>query len=186
MFDLQDNLTRVRRLIHQLNQANSERWHHYGLPTFRFWLLLAFLLLPWLLWSRLVDRSRLLELLLTGMLISLWTILLDMAGYFLDFWFYPVEMIPMVPGAWPFDLAMIPVAYMLLQQYARSWRSYLAALCVMALVYAFIGEPMCIRLGLVIYYKWTYVYSVAVYLVFGISVRALVEKLMNRQKAALS
>lgn len=46
---------------------------------------------------------------------------------------------------------MVPVAYMLLYQYFRTWKSFILAQIIMALTYAFIGEPFCEWVKLVNY-----------------------------------
>lgn len=43
------------------------------------------------------------------------TILLHWVGYNLNFWDYPIEFVPLLPGALPFDVSMISVPYMLLR-----------------------------------------------------------------------
>lgn len=172
-----ENLLRARELINQLVQTNTERFMEYGFLTYRWWILLAFLIVPWVIWIKVADKKRMLEILFVGTLVIVITHLFDLVGYNLDFWDYPVELLPLVPGGMSFDLSMIPVAFMLIYQFYPTWKSYCIALLCMTVVYAFIGEPFAIRLELVIYIKWSNVYSVAFYILTGVAVKALVEKL---------
>lgn len=100
---------------------------------------------------------------------------LDTLGYNLNFWDYPIQLIPLVPEAFAFDLSMIPIAYMLLYQYCRSWKLYCMMLIGMSTVYAFIGEPFCNWILIVVYIKWKYYYSFVYYIITGIIVRMIVE-----------
>jgi hypothetical protein len=86
-------------------------------------------------------------------------------------------MIPLVPEAFAFNLSMIPVAYMLLYQYFKTWKSFWIGLFCMSVVYAFIGEPFCNWIMVVMYIKWKYIYSFVYYIVIGITIRAIVENL---------
>lgn len=52
----------------------------------------------------------------------------------------------------------------------------------MSLVYAFIGEPFCNWIMVVVYIKWKYMYSFVYFNVIGISVRVIVEKLNAKQE----
>jgi hypothetical protein len=181
MVDIQDNLSRARKLIHQLDQTDMQRWQEHGFPSYRWWLLVVFLVAPWIIWVKLADRRKLPELLLVGTLVMIVTLLLDVLGYNVDFWDYPVEILPLgVPGALPFDLSMVPVPYMLIYQYCSTWKSYLLALLAMAVVYAFIGEPLANWLDLVVYMKWTNLYSFFYYIAVGIGVRALVRNMTKQ------
>jgi hypothetical protein len=184
MFDKMGNLSRARKLVHELDQTDRERWLEFGVLTFRWWLLVAFLIVPWIIWAKLSDKSKTLEVVLVGSIVMLVTLLLDVLGYNADFWDYPVELLPLgVPGALPFDLSLIPVPYMLIYQHFRTWKSYLLALFGMAAVYAFIGEPLANWLELVRYLKWNVVYSFIYYIVIGVGVRALVMRLASKYTA---
>lgn len=72
--------------------------------------------------------------------------------------------LPLVSGALPFDLSMVPVSFM-------------------TVLYAFIGEPLSNWLQLIIYIKWSIFYSVCYYIGTGISVKAFVDKLKRMEGA---
>ncbi|SLL37322.1 Uncharacterised protein [Mycobacteroides abscessus subsp. abscessus] len=77
---------------------------------------------------------------------------------------------------------MIPVAYMLLYQYFRTWKIFIIAQITMVLTYAFIGEPFSEWVELVYYYEWRYSYSFIYYIMVGIVTRALILKLASLSK----
>lgn len=47
----------------------------------------------------------------------------------------------------------------------------------MAFIFSFIGESLSHYLDLVLYIKWTYFYSFLYYIILGISVKTIVEKI---------
>ncbi|MBP1153673.1 MULTISPECIES: CBO0543 family protein [unclassified Paenibacillus] len=174
---MDENMERASELITALVQTNMERFITYGFLSPQWWLLLAFLIVPWLIWFKVADKKRMLEIVVVGLLVAMATKVLDLIGYNLNFWDYPIQIVPLVPEAFAFDLSMIPVAYMLLYQYCKTWKSYCLGLVCLSVVYAFIGEPFCQAIMLVVYYKWKYIYSAVYYVVTGITVRVIVENL---------
>jgi hypothetical protein len=171
-------MEKARELISALVQTNMERFN-MGFLSPQWWLLLAFIIVPWLIWVKVVDKKKL-EIVVVGLFVAIVTKLLDLVGYNLNFWDYPIQLIPIVPEAFAFDLSMIPVAFMLLYQYFKTWKSYCIGLICMSVVYAFIGEPFCNWIMVVIYIKWKYIYSFVYYIVIGLSVRAIVENFKGR------
>jgi hypothetical protein len=104
---------------------------------------------------------------------------LDTVGVQFSFWEYPVEFLPVIPRAFPFDVSMVPVAFMLLYQYYRKWKSFIIAQIIMALAYAFVGEPLGEWINLVYYLKWNHLYSFFYYIVVGIGIRAILLKIVS-------
>lgn len=172
-----ENLWKLREVENKLIRAELETWLNNEFLTFHWWILVAFLIFPWVAWFLLANRHRLLETVLVGLMVIIPTTLLDAVGNDLSFWSYPTQLVPLTPRAIPFDMSMVPVAYMLMYQYFKTWRSFLIALVCMAGTFAFIGEPISHLLELVVYIKWKYVYSFIYYIVLGISIRSIVLKL---------
>ena len=71
------------------------------------------------------------------------------------------------------------VAYMLLYQYFKTWKSFSVGLVSMAAIYAFIGEPLTHWLDQTLYIKWKHIYSFFYYILAGILVRWMVEKVVG-------
>jgi hypothetical protein len=180
-----DDFIREREIIKELQLINDAQFH-FDSSSVQWWTLLAFLIVPWIIWIRVVDKHRIHQILLVGTLVISVTTLFDLIGYYFNFWDYPTEFIPLIPAALPFDLSMVPVPYMLLYQFCRSWKSYGMGLLCMAFIYAFIGEPFANWLLLVIYVKWSNIYSILYYILVGISVRAFVEKLNSLSTTSIN
>lgn len=166
----------LNELHHNFVKQDINHWLNHELFSWNWWLLVAFTVIPWIIWIMIVDRRRLLEILLFGTLIIISTSYLDTVGFDLIFWVYPFRLIPIGTLAIPFDISMVTVTYMLMYQFFNSWKSYSKALIFMAIIFAFIGEPVSIVLNLVYYIQWKYYYSFLYYIVIGILVKVIVNK----------
>lgn len=178
-----ENFWQTRELQDKLTQLNLEGWLENELFTWNWWLLLVFALLPWIIWIKFVDRKSLMEILLFGTFICIPTVFLDVIGYNYKLWDYPITFIPNIPRAIPFDMSMIPVSYMLLYQYFSTWKTYMIFLVVLAGSFAFIGEPFSVWANLTFYFKWHYVFSFLYYILLGITVKIIIEKIKSISKS---
>ncbi|MFJ5763144.1 CBO0543 family protein [Neobacillus sp. NPDC093182] len=134
------------------------------------------MLIPWIIWAKLVNRRRLLEIILVGTLAIIPTIFLNDIGSELKFWTYPFKFFPVAPSALPFDMSIVAVAFMLLYQTFEQWKNYMVALLIMPVLIAFIGEPISKALNLVYYIRWKYYYSFFYYIILGITIKFIVNK----------
>lgn len=182
MIIMNENLKAALKTVqthHENVKQDIEHWINYELYTWNWWILVAFIVIPLWIWIKLVDRNRLLEILLFGTSAIILTSTLDAVGVDLKFWVYPVQFTPLTPRALPFDIFMVGITFMLLYQYFQKWRSFLIALFIMAFSFAFIGEPISKKLNLVYYIKWKYYYSFFFYMIVGICLKAFVDKCKN-------
>lgn len=176
---------KVLERVHQLEQEafhlDRQGWFQYEVFTFEWWILVIFFIAPWILWFKLANRTKILEIVLVGTLAIIPTTLLDSMGLHFNFWVYPTQLIPITPRAIPFDMSMVPIALMLIYQYFETWKSYTIALLFMSLLFAFVGEPFSVWMDLVKYINWNYFYSFCYYFLLGVSIRALLIKLRRSQ-----
>ncbi|MEH7331202.1 CBO0543 family protein [Neobacillus drentensis] len=172
---------KIAELEEKVHRLDKEGWLQNEFLTWQWWVLGIFLIVPWLIWLRMVDKKRIIPILLFGMLFLIVTSLLDNIGLQFRFWKYPTQLMPVIPRALPFDCSMVPVAFMLVYQYFRSWKSYCFALVVVTVLFAFVGEPFSIWAELVVYIKWKYIYSFIYYIVLGVLIRFFIEKLIRCQ-----
>lgn len=159
-------------------------WRKYELFTFQFWLLVAMLILPWLIWWKLVDRKRLLEILIYGLLISTIATVLDEVGCQLNLWEYRIDLEPLFPRLIAMNFAMLPVWYMLVYQYFTKWKPFIIANIISATIFTFIGEPLFVRLGIYEVIKWKHIYSFPIYIILAIIFKALVGLIIKAHRQA--
>lgn len=106
-----ENFKEIRLLEDKLYLLELNNWLKNEFLTWEWWILVGFLVVPWIIWSKLVKRDIILEILLFGTIIIITTTLLDVVGLQYRFWDYPIAFLPIIPRAFPFDFPMIPVAY---------------------------------------------------------------------------
>lgn len=179
MTEKHELMWRTREFQDMYVYLDFQGWLNYELFTWNWWLLLVSLIVPWIVWFKLIDFKRVIEILLFGALVFIITTYLDTIGEDLRFWVYPTELFPWDLRGFGFDISMVTVTYMLIYQYFNSWKSFVIALISMAAFFAFIGEPVCHYLELVTYIRWTYSYSFLYYIILGLSIKRLMKILLR-------
>jgi hypothetical protein len=130
-------------------------------------------------WIKLVDRKRILEISLFGTLLVGVISILDALGMELGLWGYKYNITPLLPGLLPVNFSVLSVLGMFLYQYFRSWKTFLIALTVLCCLLSFVGEPFMEYIGVYQRYGWKYWYSLPIYIVKPIVIRLMVTMLMK-------
>jgi hypothetical protein len=154
----------------------TENWLKDSVFTWSWWFLVTFLVIPWLIFHKLLERDRTLEIWSFGLIIIIITSFTDDLGSELGVWIYPIKFVSVGLLAFPFDFSIIPVSCMLVYQYFNTWKTFSVALVGQATIFAFIGEPISVMLGTVTYIKWKYIYSFIFYIVTGLVSRFIIRK----------
>jgi hypothetical protein len=170
----------IREVHHKLTEMRTEYWIHHDLFSFQWWLLLCILILPWLIWWRYVDRSRLKDIILFGSLLMILVGLLDEIGVQLQLWSYPYQFINIMPNLVPIDYGIIIIAHMFVYQFFEKWKAFLFANLVMATVFTFICEPITVWLGIYKLENWEYIYSLPIYILKASLIKQLVENITRK------
>lgn len=164
-------------------------WYQHVFLTWRWWLLVSLLLLPWVLFFVMLKRSRanntphhLHSTVTFGLIIILFVFLLDALGNELGLWAYPYNLIFILPKSLTFDLSVIPVSYMLLYYFSPSRRKFLVALLSLSFLFAFVGEPLAVWLQLYQPIHWSHFYSFPIYFLIGVIARIIVDKLNGNNR----
>jgi predicted neutral ceramidase superfamily lipid hydrolase len=182
--DKYEYLDKVNKLQQEAFRLDIQGWFKNELFTLEWWVIVALFIVPWMLWFKFADKNKMLEALLFGTFVMISTSYLDSIGMEFEFWVYPTKLLPIAPRAIPFDISMVPVAFMFLYQYFETWKSYIIALIVISTLIAFVGEPFAVWMEFVQYIKWHYIYSFFYYMLIGVTFRWLIVKLKeNTHKA---
>lgn len=168
----------------QLTQMVIQNWRNEDFLTWSWWLLLAILVVPWIIWWFVVDKKRINQILTFGLMTAIVTGLVDVVGIELGWYVYPHKLIPFAPRLLPYVLGMLPVIYMLVYQYFPHWRSFSWALLAVSGILAFIVQPITTALGMYKLISWTYLYSFVVYVAVGVVFRAINEYFVRAGEAA--
>ena len=148
------------------------------LYTWQWWLLVFLLIVPLIVWCYLVDKKRLTPICLFGVCVLATASWMDDLGTDLILWYYPYNLLPVYPQLVPINYAVLPVTFMLIYQYFPTWRSFITAMLIMSALYSFVAEPALEYFGMYKVLRWQYYYSFPIYMLIGISLRWIVEKIL--------
>jgi hypothetical protein len=172
----------IQRVHTKLSEMRTEHWLHHDLFAYQWWILGFLLIVPWLVWWRLVDTRRFQQILVYGLSLSIFVIILDDIGVELGLWAYRYQFLKLIPRLNPMDLTVLPVLHMLIYQYFPKWKTFIIANTVMALVLAFIAEPILVWLDIYEMYRWEHMYSFPIYILKAALLKWLIEKVIFSKK----
>lgn len=133
-------------------------WTANVLFSWRWWLKVAMMILPWIFWLLVRKKNSSDRLLYAAFFIMAVSIYLDELGANLGLWFYPSNIQPFVPGNTAYNISMLPVGTMLFIQWFPKVKPVYKAL-VFAAIGAFVSEPLMVWLGMYRNVSWQYWYS---------------------------
>ena len=178
-------------LFHQITNTQNKltllrikHWSHYEFLKPQWWLLVFVLLVPWFIWWKIVDRKRLQEIFLYGIMSSFVIIVLDAAGVELGLWGYAFKAIPLYNRCLAIDAGMLPVIFMIVYQCCKDWKKFILVHLTLAAIFAFVLEPFTKAIGITVYYHWKYIYSFPIYIILPICIRKFLG-LLNRANGNL-
>jgi hypothetical protein len=166
-------------------QFQIQHWLKHELFTPQFWLLIIILIIPWLLWWRWVDKKRLLEIIIYGLIMSTLVTILDELGCQLNLWEYRYDIEPLFPRFIPMNCTLLPVLYMLIYQYFSEWKSYLIANMALAAIFTFVGEPLLKVINIYVLLKWEHIYSFPIYILLALLVKLAVNSIIKVHNQAI-
>jgi hypothetical protein len=108
-----------------LSKLMTQRWFSQELFTIKWWGLAGYLVLSYVLCFKLLDKKRLVELLLYGSLASVFSVVLDIFLENRNLFLYKARLLPMIPSIFIYDITALPLYYMVLYQHAATWKKYL-------------------------------------------------------------
>ncbi|SFA87143.1 MULTISPECIES: CBO0543 family protein [unclassified Bacillus (in: firmicutes)] len=151
-----DDVLRARELHRDLAY---QHWISDEFLTWKWWFLLAFSILPWVLWVLFRDKKRTYEILSYGLLWASIAALCDIIGSNLILWSYPDKLFPMAPPLIPADLAVIPVSFMFVYQYTKHWKSYIICSLLVSAIFSFLIETIFIKWDMFAVHYWHHMFS---------------------------
>lgn len=157
VMNISDLESKTHELYDKMSNAQYEYaglWLQYQLFTWRWWITVSLLVLPWTFWLIVRKRKSTHRLLSAYLLVALFSVLADFAGAHHGLWYYPVTLVPLMPCYIVFDLSVLPVTTMLFIQFFPKVRAFYIALIYAALG-SFIFQPAMEALGLVVHERWT-------------------------------
>jgi hypothetical protein len=169
-----EEIQEVRKLLHELE---FEEWIQNDLWSFNWWLSLSLVFIPLFIWWKVVDRTRLTQIIMFGLFIGIISTFLDVVGVNFILWGYPDKLLPVIPPIFPFDLIIVPVVHMLIFQFYLKWKSFFWANVVVASILTFIAEPILAWMGIYKLYNWEYIFSFPIYIMNALLIKWLVQQI---------
>jgi hypothetical protein len=151
----------ANQLFKELNSLHKDfykLWASNVFLTWRWWIALSLIVIPWGLWFLLRKKESADRLMHAGFFVMLVSSSMDMVGIALGLWSYPANVFPLMPEFIPFDISALPVATMLLIQFFPKIIPFYKAVIYSACG-SFIFQPFMKLVGLYDNLGWKNYYS---------------------------
>ncbi len=168
----------VAEMIHQLRvdlwNISYTQWKTTVLFSPHWWALVVLIAISYIVWWKLVDKSRLSQMLLFGSFIAAGRIVMDIIGSNTVLWSYDIREVPFTPSPFLHDFTITPLALMLVYQYCHSWKKFLAWTSIATGCITFVFFPLLIVFDYLKYYHWNHIYSFILIILIAALSRAVI------------
>lgn len=172
----------------QITQASQHlydliltQWVNQQFLTLTWFFLVAILLFSYALFIYLVDRKRIIEILLFGSLVAVSFANYDSIGQQFGYWAYYISIVPFFPNLFLGDITLIPIYAMFVYQYTSSWKSFFVWNTLWAGLFTFVFYN--IVLDSLAVFSYTKPFSALLdfflFLIFGLICRAIMVALLK-------
>jgi hypothetical protein len=175
------NYTEILDAQRHLHELQYKHWLQYELFTYQWWALLGVLIIPWLIWWRIVDKTRIAIIISYGLYIMFVVIAMDAIGIAHQLWIYPIKLIPIIAHLISIDWSLLPVINMLIYQCFPRWKPFLIAVTSLSALMSFVGEPLGEWVGIYFVLHWYHICSFPIYVMIAVSGKWLIEQLLYRR-----
>lgn len=149
---------KAHQLIVKANQMITDATLNAFLFTWKWWIVVAMLIVPWVLWIIFRKKESTARLLFASFIVMLLSSTLDSIGVDYGKWMYPVKAIPLPTISYAFRYSLLPVLIMFLLQFKPNFNPFVKAI-IFGGVSAYIGMPIMTMLDLYKKIDWAYTYS---------------------------
>ncbi len=145
-------------------------WYEHNYLTIRWWILVLLSVLSPIVWFKMVDKKRIIEITTFGMFYGIIAIFLDSIGSNAMVWTYPVRITPyLYPQMYPYDVGIVIIPFMLVYQKAgEHFKRFFIHTGLLAASVAFLAEPTMEWLNMYKEITWKNIYSFPIYWVIGL------------------
>jgi hypothetical protein len=168
-----------------LSKLMTQRWFSQELFTIRWWGLAGFLVLSYVLCFKLLDKKRLVELLLYGSLVSVFSVVLDIFLENRNLFLYKARLLPMIPSIFIYDITALPIYYMVLYQHAATWKKYSIWITLASLLLGYVFTPLMVKLGYLHLINWSYTMAFLVIVFVGFLAKMVTSLILYVQEKNL-
>ncbi|MEH7107920.1 CBO0543 family protein [Bacillus sp. JJ1764] len=164
----QEGLKQIDLATKQISEANHlivEAVMNAFFLTWQWWLALAMIVVPWVIWGIFRNRESSARIFSTGLLIMVLSEILDTIGVSFGKWAYPVKVVPVATLNFSYRLSVLPVFLMLLLQFKPTYHPFVKAVFFGGLG-AYVGMPLLAMIDLYKKIDWSFTYSFFILTVF--------------------
>ncbi|HZK86216.1 MAG TPA: CBO0543 family protein [Desulfosporosinus sp.] len=155
----QSNILYLR--FHETILKFNDLWYNHILFTWRWWLSVFLIVLPWIIWHFYRNKESSDRLLSAGLFVIIISSFLNITGISMNLWGNPVRPLPIVL---PYDASALPVATMLTIQFFPKVNPLIKSILFSAFV-SFILMPIGSSFSLYINIAWKDYYSFPIFIV---------------------
>lgn len=167
----------VKKARETLKDVSTSHWLHDDLFSWKWWLLLVAAIVPWIIWLKVRDKDRTFEIFSYGLTWAMFACLFDVIGGEMILWGYPDKVLPMVPPLFPADVTVIPISYMFVYQYTKTFKSYFVFSLIVSAIFAYVIEPLFIKGGMFALHNWKHTFSFIGFFILSQIVYLIIKKL---------
>ncbi len=166
-------------IIDMIHNSTFELWSyqltewHRNLFTVRWWLIIVSIAIAYGIWWKYVDKRHLTQILLFGSFIAVFRLIMDDAGSSAALWGYSVKPLPFGQALFLNDLTIVPLGFMLVYQYFRSWKSFFFGTLIIEAAYSFLLLPILVKFDILRLYNWQYYYTFLIMIIVAMVMRAI-------------
>jgi len=152
-----------------------QHWVSAEVFTVGWFVMIGVLLVTYAIWFKLVDKSRIRDLLLLGSLLAVgFGVVGIILGDNYGFWDFHIRPVPMTTTLFTVSYTIGPILYMMVAQYTTSWKSYLIWSSIGTAVITFGLLPIYGMLGIVtLHNNYNFFYNFIYYMTGAIIGRAI-------------
>lgn len=167
----------------ELAQLGIHNWTSNEVFSFEWFLMAGILIVAYIVWLKLVDKSRVTELLLLGSLETVAKIILAiLIGNLLGLYDYKIRLLPMPSNVFATSATISPIILMLVQQYTTSWKGFIIWTTIGNAFLNFVIFPIYTLVGIIEFYNWNVFYHFLVLETVALIVRAVFLWITGTQK----
>jgi hypothetical protein len=161
----------------QLSKMHLDTWLKDDLFHANWWILIALVCIFVVAWFLLLKREGLRETCLFAAIVTILALSFVEYGEELILWDYPADIIPYFPSLTSINLILLPLAFSILYQRFRTWRSFLWAALIASAAVSLVVEPLLALGHLYELVNWRYYFSLPVYLILALAAKFFTEKI---------
>lgn len=161
----------------QLTDVRINEWLSEEFLKPKWWALILIVLILFVVWFKMIDKSRIREICLFTVLLTIIFMGIDEYGEELVLWDYPIDIIPLFPPLSSINLISIPLIYSQIYQHFKQ-KKFIYAVLISSAVICFVAEPLLTFLGYYDLINWHYYESYPIYVVVTLCTKGIVQKIM--------